>query len=217
MKYFLAILSIIVISFQVKGQVEIELPKNEFSFNLLSLKNRYVVEGGKKYYLNFLHGLSYKRYFNKNAIRFNFSYFQKIDEIENSQSESDGNFSEIEFGLGYQRGFLNNWIKPYIAVDFKIMGGNLVEERTDILNPSYEKYDINKLGIGISPTFGVKFETKTPLSFSIETNVEMLMYRDDGSVYFWSPAEVPDLSDVNKSGFRSGFNPVAALFISLEF
>ncbi len=217
MKYFFTILSIIFISFPVKGQEEIELPKNEFSFNLLSVKNRYVVEGGKKYYLNFLHGLSYKRHFNKNAIRFNFNYFQKIDKIDNSQSESSGNYSEIEFGLGYQRGFLNSWIKPYIAVDLKIMGGNLVEERNNNLNPSYEKYDINKLGIGISPTLGVKFETKTPLSFSIETNVEMLMYREEGSVYFWSPTEIPDLSDVNKSDYRSRFNPVTAFFISLEF
>jgi hypothetical protein len=71
--------------------------------------------------------------------------------------------------------------------------------------------------MGVSPTIGVRFETKTALSISVETNLQLIMTRERGTIFYWEPDIVPEYTDVDNSVFFSRWNPVSGLFITLEF
>ena len=219
MKYFLIFASVLLLTFPVFAQnQDIELDLNEVSFNLFSVKERQVVKGGQRFYPYFFQGVSYKRRFGtKNFIRSSFNYFQKLDEVKSTDTESKGNFSEIEFGVGYQRVFLNKWIKPYLAADLKILWGHSDQENDDHVIPSFEKFELNDFGMGVSPVIGVLLRTPTPLSVAFESSFDFLMVWQEGTRYFWEPDIVPVQENVKESGYVTRLNPVAGIFITLEF
>ena len=219
MKYFLIFASVLFLTFPVFAQNrDIELDLNEVSFNLFSVKERQVVLGGQRFYPYFFQGVSYKRRFGtKNFIRSSFNYFQKLDKVEIPDAESKGNFSEIEFGVGYQRVFLNKWIRPYLATDLKILWGHSDQENDDYLLPGFEKFKLSDFGVGVSPVIGVLLRTPTPLSVAFEASFDFLMVWQEGTRYYWEPDIVPVQENVKESGYVTRLNPVAGIFITLEF
>lgn len=219
MKYFLIFASTLLLTIPLSGQnQEIEIDLNELSFNLFSVKERQVVIGGKKFYPYYFQGISYKRRFGtKNFLRSSFNYFQKLDEVNERNVESVGNFSEIEFGLGYQREFLTGWVRPYLAADLKVLWGQSDQENNDTSQPSFEKLEVNEFGVGVSPVVGVIVKTPTPLSVGFEVSFDFLMVWENGKRYFWEPDIVPINEQFEDSGYVSRFNPVAGIFIILEF
>ena len=219
MKYFLIFASVLFLTFPVFAQNQyIELDLNEVSFNLFSVKERQVVIGGQRFYPYIFQGVSYKRRFGtKNFIRSSFNYFQKLDKVESPDAESKGNFSEIEFGVGYQRVFLNKWLKPYLAADLKILWGHSDQENDDYLLPGFEKFKLSDFGVGVSPVIGVLLRTPTPLSVAFEASFDFLMVWQEGTRYYWEPDIVPVHENVEESGYVTRLNPVAGIFITLEF
>lgn len=208
----------IALFFPLQAQYEeILLPVNEMSFNVFSFKNREVVDGGPNYYPYFFQGASYKRMIGDHVLRFSFNYFQKLDEQMDADISSVGNFKGVELGFGYQRTFFEYWIKPYLAADFVILNSTSLRENESVLGKSYEKSDIRSFGMGISPIIGVRFETNTALSFSLETNLQLLMTWENGTIFYWEPDIVPEYIDVANSGFTSRWNPVSGIFLTLEF
>jgi hypothetical protein len=105
---------------------EVLLPENMLSFNIFSVKNREVVDGGQNYYPYLFSGASYKRLIGNHILRFSFNYFQKIDEHQEADISSTGNLKEIELGFGYQRTFFDYWIKPYVAADFILLNSTAI-------------------------------------------------------------------------------------------
>ncbi len=197
---------------------EILLPVNEVSFNAFSLKNWQVVDGGPNYYPYFFQGVSYKRMINDHILRFSFNFFQKLDEHIDAGTSSTGNFKEIEFGFGYQRTFFDYWIKPYVAADFVILNSTSLKVNESVPEESFrEEKDIWKFGMGVSPIVGVRFETKTALSFSLETSLQLVTIWERGTIEYWEPDIVPRYTDVNNSGFNARWNPVAGVFLTLKF
>lgn len=197
---------------------EILLPVNELSFNAFSFKKWQVVDGGPNYYPYFFQGVSYKRMIYDHILRFSFNFFQKLDEHLDAGTSSTGNFKEIELGFGYQRTFFDYWIKPYIAADFVILNSTSlkVNESTPAEDFRQEK-DIRKFGLGVSPIVGVRVETKTALSFSLETSLQLVMIWERGTIEYWEPDIVPTYTDVVGSGIDTRWNPVAGVFLTLKF
>jgi len=193
------------------------LPVNQVSFNVFSYKNREVVDGGPGYYPYLFSGASYKRMINDHILRFNFNYFQKFDEHLNPEISSTGNYKEIELGFGYQRTFFEYWVKPYLAADIVILNSSATRENESVLGNSYEKSDMRVFGMGFSPIFGLRFETNTALSLSVEMNLQFIMTWERGSVFYWEPDIVPEYTDVNNSEFITRWNPVSGLFLTLDF
>ncbi|MDX2442295.1 MAG: hypothetical protein QNK30_00720 [Bacteroidales bacterium] len=219
MKYIFIIASTILLTCPLFGQNQhIELDLNELSFNLFSVKERQVVKGGQKYYPYYFQGISYKRRFNtKNFVRSSFNYFQKLDEVSDQDTESVGNFSEIEFAVGYQREFLTQWLRPYVAADLKILWGKSDQENDDRAQPSFENFKMNYFGVGVSPVAGILFKTPTPLSIAFELSFDFLMVWESGTRYYWEPDVVPINEPIEDSGYVTRFNPVAGIFIILDF
>ncbi len=202
----------------VAGQYsDILIPQNEVSFNLFSIKKRQVVDGGPQYYPYFFQGISYRRKIRGNLIRFNFSYFQKLDEVNTALMESQGNFTEIQFGVGYQRNFLEKMVQPYVAGDLIILGGRHEKENETIAGDFFEKIESRHFGIGIAPAVGVRLQATRALSFSLESSVQLLMLWESGTRFHWEPTVVPEYININDSGFEARLNPVSAVFITLEF
>jgi len=197
---------------------EILLPVNEVSFNVFSFKNWQVVDEGPIYYPYFFQGVSYKRMLDDHILRFSFNFFQKLDEHLDSETSSTGNFKEIELGFGYQRIFFESRVKPYIAGDFVILNSTSLKVNESIPAENFrEETDIRKFGMGVSPIVGVRFETNTALSFSLETSLQLIMTWERGTREYWEPDIVPSYTDVNNSGFEARWNPVAGLFLTLKF
>ncbi|MEA1898089.1 MAG: hypothetical protein U9N53_10565 [Bacteroidota bacterium] len=197
---------------------EILLPVNEISFNVFSLKNWQVVDDGPNYYPYFFQGVSYKRMINDHILRFGFNFFQKLDEHQDPKTLSTGNFKEIELGFGYQRIFFESLVKPYVAADFVILNSTSLKVNESIPAENFrEEKDIRKFGLGVSPIVGVRFETKTALSFSLETSLQLIMIWERGTIEYWEPDIVPTYTDVVDSGFDTRWNPVAGLFLTLKF
>ena len=197
---------------------EILLPVNEVSFNVFSFKNMKVVDGGPNYYPYFFQGVSYKRMIDDHILRFSFNFFQKLDEYQDAETSSTGNFKEIEFGLGYQRTFFDYWIKPYVAADFVILNSTSLRVNESVPAENFrEEMDIRKFGMGVSPIIGARVETNTALSFSVETSLQLVMIWERGTIEYWEPDIVPKYTDVTNSGFNARWNPVAGVFLTLEF
>ena len=196
---------------------EILLPENMLSFNIFSVKNREVVDGGQNYYPYLFSGASYKRLIGNYILRFSFNYFQKLDEHQEAEISSTGNFKEIEIGIGYERAFFDYFIKPYVAADLVYMNNTSIRKNESILGTSYERFEIRTFGMGISPTIGIRIETTKALSFSLETNFQLLMTWEKGTILYWEPDIVPEFVDVENSGFFSRWNPISGLFLTLEF
>lgn len=219
MRHLLLLILFFALFFPLQAQYEeILLPINEVSFNVFSFKNRQVVNGEPKYYPYLFQGVSYKRLIDDHIIRFSFNFFQKLDEYKDAKTSSTGNFKEIELGLGYQRTFFDYWIKPYIAADFVILNSTSLKVNESVPAENFrEEKDIRKFGMGVSPIIGVRIETNTALSFSMETNLQLLMTWERGTIEYWEPDIVPKYIDVDNSGFDARWNPVAGLFLTLKF
>lgn len=229
MRYLLSLFVLLFILLPLKAQGDkLVLPLNSMSLNIFSVKQRQIIaEGnpyyhevfqGNKYYPHYFHGVGYTRRFKKmNFVRLNFNYFQKQDEESKDYVSSEGSFSEIEFALGYQRYFFDYWVTPYVGLDLKILWGHSNSRFEDFFEPSFTKLDLDEFGYGFSPFFGLKFYTPSPVSFSLETSWDFLKIREQGNYYYWEPDIVPENQAVDNSKSLSRFNPVAALYITLEF
>ena len=197
---------------------ELLLPVNEVSFNAFSLKSWQVVDGGPNYYPYFFQGVSYKRMINDHILRFSFNFFQKLDEYLDSETSSTGNFKEVELGFGYQRIFFESRVKPYVAADFVILNSTSLKVNESVPAENFrEETDIRKFGMGVSPIVGVRLETNTALSFSLETSLQLIMTWERGTSEYWEPDIVPRYNDVDNSGFEARWNPFAGLFLTLKF
>lgn len=197
---------------------DILVPKNRLMFNLFTVKARQVADGGQKYYPYAFNGLSYHRSLSENGyLRFRFNYFYKEEEREETDPLRTGKFKELEFSAGYQRQFTRFFIKPYLAGDLAIIRNNSLRENTGILIESYEKKDINHFAVGILPAAGLRIETGTALNFAIETNLELLWCKSEGTTFYHVASTVPIKGTVDESGFLARWNPVSALYISLDF
>ena len=202
----------------VFGQyTDLILPVNEVSFTVFSFKNREIADGGQSYHPYFFQGVSYKRKMGTNFIRSNFNYFQKLEKVESPDNLSQGNYAEMEFGVGYQKNFGDYWIQPYVAGDFSILSSKLLKEKGGGLFDFYEKIDTRSFGMGLTPSLGLKFKTFGPLSFSLETEFEFFVIWEKGSSFYWTPDIVPIYNDVNRRKYSLAWNPVGSLNISLEF
>ena len=229
MRYLLSLIVLLFILLPLKAQGDkLVLPLNSMSLNLFSVKQRQIIaEGnayyhdvfqGEKYYPQYFHGVGYARRFKKqNFARFNFNYYQKQDEESKDYVSSEGNFSEIEFALGYQRYFFDFWVIPYVGVDLKVLWGHSNSRFEDFFEPSFTKLNLDEFGYGFTPFLGLKFYTPSPVSFSLETSWDFLRIKEKGNYYYWEPDIVPENLPVENSKSLSRFNPVAALFITLEF
>ena len=229
MRYLLSLIVLLFILLPLKAQGDkLVLPLNSMSLNLFSVKQRQIIaEGnayyhdvfqGEKYYPQYFHGVGYARRFKKqNFARFNFNYYQKQDEESKDYVSSEGNFSEIEFALGYQRYFFDFWEILFIHFCRHVFTHPSNSRFEDFFEPSFTKLNLDEFGYGFTPFFGLKFYTPSPVSFSLETSWDFLRIKEKGNYYYWEPDIVPENLPVENSKSLSRFNPVAALFITLEF
>lgn len=229
MRYlFIFIVSLLVVLPAKAQNDKLIYPLNAMSLNLFSVKQRQIIGEGNiyygdvfqadKYYPHYFNGVAYNRRFGKmNFARINFNYFQKQDEESKDFLSTDGSISDIEFAIGYHRYFFDFWVTPYLGLDLKVAWGHQIKRFEDFSEPSFTKLDMDTFGFGFSPLFGLKFYTSLPVSFALETSMDFMKNREKGNYYYWEPDIIPENSEVDNTGNLTRFNPVAALYITLEF
>ncbi len=229
MRYLISIILLFFVIFPTTAQNDkLIYPLNAMSLNLFSVKQRQIIGEGNiyysdvfqadKYYPHYFSGVGYTRRFGKmNFARINFNYFQKQDEESKELQSTDGSISDIEFSLGYHRYFFDFWVTPYLGLDLKVTWGHQVKRFEDFAEPSFTKLDTDTFGFGFSPLFGLKFYTPSPVSFAVETSMDFLKVREKGNYYYWEPDIIPVNNEMDNTSNISRFNPVAAIYITLEF
>lgn len=174
-----------------------------------------------KYQIVPLSKLIYRRYLNHNIFRLSITYRQLLKSQEKPENwNSEGKYQEGLLKVGYEQQFniknVNNFV-PYLAIDLVVIKsfaeGNAGGGATGI----YNDFRIKRLGVGLSPSIGIRYNINDRLSLIIETSLDILYSNFDNEyTQTWPETSNPDYKE-NTTDLSLVLNPLSTFSINVKF
>ncbi len=202
------------------SQGDLIVLQNKMSVNLFSYVQRPVIPYDNAYYPMAMHGLIYTRQINMNRFaRVRFDYFQRnLDHSVPDKHYFDVHlYTSLEMGAGYEQGFGEKIVKPYLAGDILFTNALLYAETGGTDAGTYEKRQTRQMGISALPALGFTLQVSRVVSFSVETNFELGYAHEKGTDFTWTADGIPLNTPLKHSLFIHRWNPVSLLAFELSF
>ncbi len=216
-----ATLALITFANPVHGQQgSASVGKNELGINLLSYAGRpsSSIAFRRSFYAHPFAGISYRRRIGQSAIRLALAHY----ELSQQQSvfstwTSEGNYESTVIKLGWERSFSTKSLSPYVATDLIGIQSSAVGNEGGGIVASAREFVTNRLGVGLSPTLGIRYRPLRWLSFFAETSLDIIYSRQRSDYTQVLPETAnPRYTEVD-TGFAAPFNPLSALVINVVF
>lgn len=196
------------------------LGKNELGINLLSYAGRPSgsIAFSQSFYAHPFSGISYRRHIGQSAIRLALARH----ELSQPQSVfgtwiSEGDYEATLIKLGWERSFSTKSFSPYAATDLIGIKSVAVGNEGGGIVANAREFVTDRLGVGLSPTLGIRYRPLRWLSFFAETSLDIIYSRQRSHYTQVLPETVnPRYSEVD-TGFATQFNPLSALVINVVF
>ena len=196
------------------------LSKNELGISLLSYASRPSsnILFDKTFHAHSFRGISYKRHIGQSAVRLAVARQQlsKRQPVPENWT-SEGDYEATIIKVGWERSFTSGRLSPYAATDVigiksfanGSAGGGIVG--------TYHDFEVDRLGLGLSPTLGFRYRPLRWLSVFAETSLDIIYSRYRGDyVRIWPEAPNPRFAN-DTAGFEGKFNPLSTLVINVTF
>ena len=196
------------------------LPKNELGISLLSYASRPSsnILFDKTFYAHSFRGISYKRHIGRSAVRLAVARQQlsKRQPVPDNWT-SEGDYEATIIKVGWERSFTSGRLSPYAATD--IIGVKSFEDGSaggGIVGTYYE-FQTDQLGLGLSPTLGLRYRPLRWLSVFAETSLDIIYARRRSDYTQLWPETTNPRTTKNTAGFEGKFNPLSTLVINVTF
>lgn len=161
---------------------------------------------------------SYKRHVGQSAVRLSLAGRQLTRRQPVPENwNSEGDYEAVLIKIGYERTLTPHRLSPYVAADLVgikssaegFFGGGFLG--------IYRDFEVDQLGIGLSPTLGLRYRPLRWLSLFAETSLDILFSRYR-SQYVRTWPEIPNpRSTENTTGFGGKFHPLSTLVLNVTF
>ncbi len=216
---FLLILSLCGISLMGYSQNPVpddHSKKNEIGTTLISLKQNFgLVFNVNKYYFSKFSGVSYKRYFGKNAVRVGYDFCDRWDKTSGGDMNGTSSYRENRFRIGYQRLFGNKRIKPFVATDFTLIYSKSQGEFQGGYTGTYQKGNSEYYGYGFAPAVGFSVNLTHNLSLTVEASLEFLWINETGT--YSDRYDGKEAVNVKSTDYATRENPLNIVSINYAF
>ena len=196
------------------------LPKNELGISLLSyaLRPSSNLLFDKTFYVHPFRGISYKRHVGWSAIRLAVAR-QKLSKRQPVPDNwtNEGDYVATIIKVGWERSFTSGRLGPYAATD--IIGVKSYENgsaRGGIVG-FYQAFEVDRLGLGVSPTLGLRYRPLRWLSLFAETSLDVVYSRRRSNFIQLSPETAHPNTISTTADFEGKFNPLSTLVINVVF
>jgi hypothetical protein len=158
------------------SRFEIGLDALNFNKNWQDYGNLFKPLDGQHYVLEAIPAIYAKSHMNKYSIRYKIEYFQS-DYLFQSYNRStiDGLFKEVRILSGIEKYLIKKRFKVYYLIDFALSFSNYKGLYTHFgsIAPSYgvENFNINSIGFGLQPGFGITYKINNHLNISLESSI----------------------------------------------
>jgi hypothetical protein len=196
-------------------------PKNEIGIHILSystngFSDKYAhisISDEEQKPFHLLNGISYKRHINQHIIRASFNYRNLHDQPQKpSYIYHQGNYDESTLKIGYEKNLNSRKLTPYLAADLSMIYVLFKGFRKGD-SPGYSEYNINGIGGGISPAFGLKYKLTNHLSLNAESCLDLVYFRFNHKE---STERFPNAT-FSTYKFDTRFNPLQKLSLNVKF
>jgi len=168
---------------------------------------RILNESGAKYLTNAVfNGVMLKFNDNQISYRLSGSYYNKSKRFFNeceTCDEADGKLTDYSFRLGFEKSFNYARIQPYFAFDV----GYRSNAFTGTLESGFVDVDASKIGMIVSPGFGLKINLAEQLSVFAEGNLDFFYFYERQETIRQDAGSTKSLNKYYKSEFL--LNPIS--------
>ncbi len=195
-------------------------PKNELGISLLSYASQPGSNIGfnQTFYAHSLRGVSYKRHFGRSAVRLAFAR-QQLSKRQDVPEDwnSGGDYQATIIKIGWEKSLYSSRLSPYAAAD--LMGIKSLADGSagGGITGTYHDFETDRLGLGLSPTLGLRYRPLRWLSVFAETSLDIIYSRyQNDYTQTWSETANRRYTE-NTTGFEGKFNPLSTLVVNVTF
>jgi len=175
----------------------------------------------KQFHCSIVNGISYKRYFDNNAIKISINYRQvneTQDYPENWISERTYKEGTLRIGYNKQIPFLKqNTIIPYLGSDLIVKIASFEGTEGGGFTGTIVTYQSEDKGFGLSPVVGFQINIAKRFSVNLETTYDLLRIQSEVKEIQNRIGVLISETNTKETDYKFIFNPLCSCAFSFRF